>query len=185
LKRRRDIRRVISLHPKSNIILEMGFVLACKIKNTKAPDMKNLLNQTDRQEITSRINALTSDHKAQWGVMDVGQMLAHCQKPLELALRERKPPRTLMGRIIGPMAIKEVFGPRPFKKNGYTPPPFKVTGPEDFKTNKDKLLALVERFPQEMPKVGLVHPFFGAMPLEQWGEGAYKHLDYHLGQFGA
>ena len=54
-----------------------------------------------------------------------------------------------------------------------------------FKSNKDKLLALIERFPQEMPKVGLVHPFFGAMPLEQWGEGAYKHLDYHLGQFGA
>ena len=38
--------------------------------------MKNLLNQSDRQEIISRINALTSDHQAQWGTMDVGQMLA-------------------------------------------------------------------------------------------------------------
>ena len=147
--------------------------------------MKNLLNQTDRQEIISRINALTSDHQAQWGTMDVGQMLAHCQRPIELALRDPKPPRTLMGRIIGPMAVKEVFGPRPFKRNGYTPPPFKVTGPQDFNANKDELIKLIERFPVEMPKVGLVHPFFGAMPLEQWGEGNYKHLDYHLGQFGA
>ncbi len=147
--------------------------------------MKSLLNQSDRQEIISRIRALTSDHQAQWGVMDVSQMLAHCQRPLELALRETKPPRTLMGRIIGPMAKKEVFGERPFKRNGYTPPQFKVTGPQEFKPNKDKLIALIERFPLEMPKVSLAHPFFGPMPLEQWGEGSYKHLDYHLGQFGA
>ena len=147
--------------------------------------MRSLLNQSDRQEIISRIRALTSDHRAQWGVMDVSQMLVHCQKPLELAMRDPKPPRTLMGRIIGPMAKKEVFGERPFKKNGYTPPQFRVTGPQEFKPNRDKLIALIERFPTEMPKVSLVHPFFGPMPLEQWGEGCYKHLDYHLGQFGA
>ena len=147
--------------------------------------MKSLLNQSDRQEIISRIRALTSDHQAQWGVMDVSQMLAHCQRPLELALRATKPPRTLMGRIIGPMAKKEVFGDRPFKRNGYTPPQFKVTDAQEFKPNRDKLIALIERFPTEMPKVSLAHPFFGPMPLEQWGEGAYKHLDYHLGQFGA
>ena len=147
--------------------------------------MKNLLTPSDRQEIISRINALTSDHKGQWGQMDAGQMLAHLQKPLELALADPKPPRSLMGRIFGPMTKEGVFGPKLFKKNGYTPPEFKITDAQDFKTNKEKLLALIERFPKEMPKVGLVHPFFGSMPLDQWGEGLYKHLDYHLGQFGA
>ncbi len=147
--------------------------------------MKNLLTPSDRQEIISRINALTSDHKGQWGQMDAGQMLAHLQKPLELALADPKPPRSLMGRIFGPMTKEGVFGPKLFKKNGYTPPEFKITDAQDFKTNKEKLLTLIERFPKEMPKVGLVHPFFGSMPLDQWGEGLYKHLDYHLGQFGA
>ncbi len=146
--------------------------------------MKNLLNSTDRQEIVSRIHQLTPSQKGLWGKMDVSQMLTHCQRPLELAFKNPKPGRTLMGRIIGPMAKKEVFGDRPFKKNGYTPPPFKVVEPQEFNSNKEKLLALIERFPEEMPKVGLVHPFFGAMPLDMWGEGAYKHLDYHLGQFG-
>ena len=147
--------------------------------------MKSLLNQSDRQEIISRINALTSDHKALWGQMDVGQMLAHCQKPLELSLSDPKPPRVLLGRIIGPIAKAGVFGPKPYKKNGYTPPPFKITTPQEFQPNKEKLLALIDRYPNEMPKVGLIHPFFGAMPLAQWGQGSYKHLDYHLGQFGA
>lgn len=147
--------------------------------------MKSLLNQADRQEIVSRINALTVDHQAQWGQMDVGQMLAHCQKPLELALSNPKPARTLLGRIMGPIVKEGVFGPKPFKKNGYTPPPFKITSPQEFEPNKDKLIGLVERFPKEMSHVSLVHPFFGAMPAEEWGKGSYKHLDYHLGQFGA
>lgn len=146
--------------------------------------MKSLLNQSDRQEIVSRIHALTSDHRGQWGTMDVAQMLAHCQKPLELALKDPKPSRKLLGRILGPLAKNEVFGPKPFKRNGYTPPEFKITDPQEFKINRDKLLGLVDRFPKEMPKVGLVHPFFGPLTIEEWSEGQYKHLDYHLGQFG-
>jgi hypothetical protein len=147
--------------------------------------MKSLLNPTDRQEIINRINTLTPKHTGKWGKMDVGQMLAHCQKPLEIALTDPKPSRVLLGRIIGPFAKEGVFGPKPYKRDGYTPPPFKITTPQEFQPNKEKLLALIGRYPNEMPKVGLVHPFFGAMPLEQWVEGAYKHLDYHLGQFGA
>jgi hypothetical protein len=146
--------------------------------------MKNLLDLAYRQEIIARINTLTPATQGQWGKMDVSQMLAHCQRPLELAYRDPKPSRTLMGRIVGPMAKKEVFGDRPFKKNGYTPPQFKVTEPQDFSPNKEKLIALIERFPIEMSGVSLAHPFFGPMPLEQWGEGSYKHLDYHMGQFG-
>lgn len=147
--------------------------------------MKNLLNNADRQEVLERINKLSPAAQAQWGQMDVGQMLAHCQRPLELALKNPKPGRSLMGRIFGPMAKEGVFGATPFKKNGFTPPEFKINTAEDFDANKAKLLALIERFAAEMPGVSLVHPFFGPMPLNQWGEGMYKHLDYHLGQFGA
>jgi hypothetical protein len=153
-------------------------------KTSKYHYMKNLLNQTDRQEIISRVHTLSPDSKGQWGKMDVGQMLAHLQKPLELALLNPKPPRVLLGRILGPMAKPSVFGPKPYKRDGYTPPPFKITDAQEFEPNKKKLLDLIDRYPKEMPNVSLAHPFFGPMPLEQWSEGAYKHLDYHLGQFG-
>ena len=146
--------------------------------------MKNLLNPADRQEIISRINQLTPAHQGQWGKMDVAQMITHCQRPIELALKNPKPPRKLLGYILGPMAKKDVFGPTPFKKNGFTPPEFRVADQRDFLRNKEKLLTLIERYPVEMPQVSLLHPFFGAMPLDMWGEGMYKHLYYHLGQFG-
>jgi hypothetical protein len=146
--------------------------------------MKSLLNQSDRQELISRIHALTPGHQGLWGTMDVAQMLTHCQKPLELALTNPKPPRSLMGRILGPLAKNDVFGPKPYKKNGYTPPEFKITSPQEFKLNKEKLLGLIDRYPKEMPTVSLVHPFFRPLTLDQWAQGQYKHLDYHLGQFG-
>ena len=146
--------------------------------------MKSLLNPVDRQEVVSRINALTSDHKPQWGTMHAGQMLAHCQKPMELALSNPKSPRVFLGRIIAPLLKNSVFGPKPFEKGSYTPPEFRVSDKEEFKINKDKLLALIERYPKEMPNVGLVHPFFGPLTIEQWSEGQYKHLDHHLTQFG-
>jgi hypothetical protein len=156
----------------------------CKNKISKLFNMKNLLNQKDGQEIVDRIHTLTKSTQGRWGKMDVAQMLTHCQRPLELAFKNPKPARTLMGRIIGPLFRDDVFGPKPYKKNGYTLPPFKITGAQDFALNKEKLLALIEGFPTEMPKAGLVHSFFGPMPVEQWGKGAYKHLDYHLWQLG-
>jgi hypothetical protein len=68
--------------------------------------MKDLLNPADRGEIISRINRLTPEHKGLWGTMDVSQMLAHCQRPIELALKSPKPPRKFIGYILGPLAKK-------------------------------------------------------------------------------
>jgi hypothetical protein len=146
--------------------------------------MKNLANESDRRAITARINALTADSKARWGQMDVGQMLAHCQRPLELAISNPKPPRNLLGRLLGSFAKAGVYGEKPYKKNGYTPPPFKIIGPQEFAANKEKLLTLIERFPKEISGVELTHPFFGPLAKEEWGWGQYKHLDHHLQQFG-
>ncbi|MCW3125352.1 MAG: hypothetical protein JWO03_1010 [Bacteroidetes bacterium] len=128
--------------------------------------MKNIINSSDRQEIISRIHQLTPDHKGQWGKMDVAQMLTHCQRPMELALTNPKPPRKLLGYILGPMAKNSVFGPKPYERNGYTPPEFKIADPQVFGENKEKLLKLIDRFPQEMPNAGLNHPFFGPLPLD-------------------
>jgi hypothetical protein len=147
--------------------------------------MKNLLNDNDRAEVTARVRALTADHKALWGQMDVAQMVTHCQRPIELALMNPKPARSLMGYLMGRLAKNDVFGPKPFKKGSFTPPQFKIVDPQDFHTNKEKLLQLIERFPKEMPNVGQVHPFFGPLTLTEWGQGQYKHLDHHLSQFGA
>lgn len=40
--------------------------------------MQTIFNSTTREELINRINSLNAKSKAQWGKMDVYQMLKHC-----------------------------------------------------------------------------------------------------------
>ncbi|HMG67303.1 MAG TPA: hypothetical protein VK588_06435 [Chitinophagaceae bacterium] len=48
-------------------------------------EVKNLFDTSVREEIIKRIHKLTSTSKPLWGKMNVSQMLAHVQVPIELA----------------------------------------------------------------------------------------------------
>ena len=146
--------------------------------------MKNLFNTEDKQEIICRLQKLTPIHQRQWGKMEVAQMLKHCTLPLEMALTNPKPPRSFMGRIMGPLFKNAVMGTPPFKKNSFTPPEFRVVSEQDFNTQKEKLVGLISRFNHENVS-DTMHPFFGKLTNEEWGHGNYKHLNHHLSQFGA
>lgn len=47
--------------------------------------MKSLFDTETYQEIIDRIEKLNENSTPNWGEMSVGQMLTHCQKPLEVA----------------------------------------------------------------------------------------------------
>ncbi len=44
--------------------------------------MKSLFNPEVHAEVLSRIDNLSEGSKRQWGKMEIGQMLYHCQFPL-------------------------------------------------------------------------------------------------------
>lgn len=145
--------------------------------------MKNLFDVSPRQEIIDRINKLTPDSKPQWGKMNVAQMLAHSIMPLELTLTNPKPPRQVVGKIIGGLVKKILLSERPFKRSAPAPKSFKVNTPQDFNLQKEKILEVVNKFDKGVIK-DFVHPFIGEMTEAQWGQLQYKHLDHHLRQFG-
>ncbi|MEM6686860.1 MAG: hypothetical protein AAF617_13835, partial [Bacteroidota bacterium] len=65
--------------------------------------MKSLFDASTHEEIQQRIELLTAESVPDWGMMTVGQMCTHCQKPLELsmghiALRGKKP--SFMKRLV-------------------------------------------------------------------------------------
>ncbi|MBK8096445.1 MAG: DUF1569 domain-containing protein [Planctomycetes bacterium] len=141
----------------------------------------------DRQRLLDRIAALRPDSSRQWGKMTIGQMLAHCQQPLRVALGELQLKRSLIGSLFGKLAKKKLLAAAPWQPGMPTAPQFRITDARDFARERDQLVALVRRLgdggPAALTKAP--HPFFGPMTVAEWDALQWRHLDHHLRQFGA
>jgi hypothetical protein len=151
--------------------------------------MPSLYNAADNQALVARIQSLRADTPAQWGKMNVSQMLAHCCVPLQVAFEEVKLPRRFFGLLFGGWAKRKLSQPGvPWDKSLPTDPAFVQLGHNpDFEASKAQLVALVARFAEVGP-AGITrapHPFFGKLTPEEWDALQSNHLNHHLTQFGA
>jgi hypothetical protein len=148
--------------------------------------MGNLFKSSAVTGILDRLSKLTPDSKPKWGKMNVSQMLAHCQVPLQAALGEKQLKRTLIGVLFGGIAKKQMMKEGPFKQNLPTDPSFVVKDDRQFEKKRQQLQTLIQRFASsDAPGIAAKrHPFFGKMTSEEWGILSWKHLDHHLRQFG-
>lgn len=148
--------------------------------------MKNLFDTATYNETIERIHNLTPEHKALWGKMNVSQMMAHSTKAFKVPLSEKKLPRMFIGYILGPLLKAKLYNDSPWKKNLPTSPQFVIKDERDFRSEKQSLIDHINKFytygPMEIPHT--LHPLFGKLTPEQWGQSMYKHLDHHLQQFG-
>ncbi|MBI3137042.1 MAG: DUF1569 domain-containing protein [Sphingobacteriales bacterium] len=148
-------------------------------------EVKNLFDPAVKQEIINRIHTLTPQSPRQWGKMNVAQMLAHLQQPIEVALGRRTIKGTFFFNLVMPLFKKTLWDEKPWKKGLPTDATYIMTGEsKDFNTEKAKLLELVSQF-NETGITTEKHPVFGRMTIEQWSKSAWKHIDHHLKQFGA
>jgi hypothetical protein len=152
----------------------------------KAIRMKTVFDALVREELVSRINSLSLQNNAQWGKMNVSQMLKHCILCDEMFFGKLEIKRVFIGRLLGPMMLKKVLkDDRGFGKNSPTSPLLKTTGQNcDIDLHKKEWISNIEQF-AVYNNANFTHPFFGPMKKEQVGTFAYKHADHHLRQFGA
>jgi hypothetical protein len=148
--------------------------------------MQSLFDQSAAASIVERINKLTPDSTALWGKMNVSQMLAHCQSPLNVAMGKATFKRNLFGILFGKLAKKSVVSDKPFKRNLPTAPLFLVKDERNFEAEKKNLVDLINHFSKggEQVLTKDPHPFFGSMTPHEWDKSQWKHLDHHLQQFG-
>ncbi|MEP6778563.1 MAG: DUF1569 domain-containing protein [Gemmatimonadaceae bacterium] len=150
--------------------------------------MKNLFQPERVSEIKARLAKLQPISERQWGNMNAPQMLAHCAMGMDLAMGDLKPPRMMIGRVLGwiikPLALKD---DEPMRKNSPTVPMLVVSDTRDLDIERTKLLTLIDKFVAGGPKGCTTHPhsFFGPLTPDEWAIQMYKHLDHHLRQFGA
>lgn len=150
--------------------------------------MKNLYENASVEEIKGRLALIRADSPRQWGLMNPGQMLAHCALGMEWAVGDRVPlpaPFFLraIGRFVKPFALGNET---PMKKNVPTARELVIPDDRDIDAERARLIVLIDRFAAAgsagCTKCG--HPFFGKLTAEEWAVLTYKHLDHHLRQFG-
>jgi len=137
-----------------------------------------------KQEIIDRINKLTAQTQRQWGKMDVAQMLAHVQQPIEVAYGKRELKSHWLLKLIGPLFKTKLYNGQPYKQGLPTDRSYVMTGTvKDFEKEKQQLLEIIDRF-HDPNLTDARHPVFGTFTKEQWSLATWKHLDHHLRQFG-
>ena len=149
---------------------------------------KNFQDPDEYDVVLGRISKLTSNTSAQWGTMNVAQMLAHCSEVQEVMNGTKALKNTpLMIRMLKGMIRKAVVNEVPYKKRSGTHPQYiKSKSTPDFEQVKEQLLSAL-KFDHQLSKEAaeaIVHPLFGTMTQEERGIAAWKHMDHHLRQFG-
>lgn len=156
------------------------------MNKSKTKKMDSLFEKSGNDEIIRRINALSPESQPLWGKMNVGQMLSHCQAPLDVAFGDLKLKSNFVFLVLGRIFKKKILAAPVFKKNSMTEPSFIRTGEFDFEETKADLIAKVKRFTEEGTACIKIekHPFFGKMTFDEWDNLQWKHLNHHLKQFG-
>lgn len=160
--------------------------LLCTILMNSA-SILSIATKEGNEALLRRINTLTPVSKAEWGRMNVAQMLTHCQRPLKLSLAKKMPKRNILSYLVGGFLKRRILGDAGFSRNMPTAPELVVNDDRSFDVEREQLLSLVKRFAEG----GLAafptdpHPLFGAMTPQEWDLFHAKHLDHHLRQFGA
>ena len=149
--------------------------------------METLFEVSRVEEVKQRLQHLKPDSERVWGKMSPAQMLAHCSAGMEMAMGKIRPPRALIGRIIGPAIKRVVLRERePMRRNSPTSRELVMTGDRDFAVEQGRLGELIDQFSATGQAGCTSHPhaFFGPLTPDEWAILMYKHLDHHLRQFG-
>jgi hypothetical protein len=147
--------------------------------------MKSLFDAGTRASLTARIRRLTPDAPRKWGTMTPAAALAHVTDQLRMAFGEialQSPRRALSYWPLNYLAIYVI----PWAKGkGKASAETLTTKPSNWPDDQAALIALVERFAVQNPNGKWpADAVFGSLSGEAWGVLCYKHVDYHLRQFG-
>lgn len=150
--------------------------------------MKTIFDPNIKLQLIKRIEKINADSKAQWGKMNVYQMIKHLNiwNQWVLGIDNNIPyKQDFLGKIIGKMVLKaNTKNDKPMGKGAPAGSNFTIKEKSgDFEKQKQNLFDLTEHYGRYC-NPDFIHGFFGKMTKEQIGIFAYKHYDHHLRQFG-
>ncbi|MBU2996555.1 DUF1569 domain-containing protein [Cellulophaga baltica] len=149
--------------------------------------LPNIFTKEVSNKVIERTNILTPTTQANWGKMDVSQMLAHLSVMYEMVYEDKhKKPNAFMKFILKSFVKNTVVNEKPYKRNSQTAPAFIIKGERDFEAEKNRLIAYIIKT-EELGEAGFdgkESNSFGKLNKTEWNNLFYKHIDHHLTQFG-
>jgi Protein of unknown function (DUF1569) len=149
--------------------------------------LPNIFEKNVTDEVVQRINQLNSSTQANWGKMNVAQMLAHCAVTYEMVYDNIHPkPNGFVKLLLKLMVKNNVVNEVPYKHNSGTAPQFLIKDNKDFEKEKSRLVEYIIK----TQALGASHfnnkesHSFGVLSKAEWNNMFYKHLNHHLSQFG-
>lgn len=147
---------------------------------------KNILTQSDKESILSRIDKLSPSSERLWGKMNVNQALHHMMLGFKIPLGELTEPSSggptkqrlfkwMLMNIPAPKGKAETYSSMNTVTLGIDP--------VDFEAERAQLKSYIEKFvtaPSYIPN----NPKGGPFTREDWGRLMYSHTDHHLKEFG-
>lgn len=150
--------------------------------------MRNILNPKDYQEIESRLNDLKRDDLPIWGKMNSNEMLCHCADQIKVSLGEietQDQSTFVLRNIVINLLYLGMKVPKGIKTFDETNPQIAGSKPVNFESDKTYLIKKINEFIGFKESDLKPHGAFGKLSKKKWGRLIYKHLDYHLNQFGS
>jgi len=150
--------------------------------------MKTIFDEETRNELIVRIENIPENAQAQWGKMNLYQMLTHCSTWEEWIQGKGNPvyKQVFIGKIFGRIGLRRMIrDDKPIDKGAPTSEQFKIketTG--DISKKKAEWIQLIQSY-ENYSNPSFIHDFFGKMTKEEIGLLAYKHTDHHLRQFNS
>lgn len=144
----------------------------------------------ERNKTESRIDALSKDSPAQFGIMTPQHMIEHLIITVKISYGRIKLPEFEPNEK--QLAQKQflIYTDMEFPKGIKAP----IIGEklsdlryENLETAKSELLQSIDKYNThftEYPKDQTVHPRFGKLNHEEWEKFHEKHFQHHLSQFG-
>lgn len=146
--------------------------------------MASLRDHTTRNELIQRLQRLTPETERKWGRLDASRMLCHLGDTLAMSLGDVSV-EPMNRKAFHQFPLKHlILYVLPFPKGAPTARELLSTSPEDFDTDRRRVVELVNRLAAAPNARGPEHPFFGPLTNEEWNALQWKHINHHLKQFG-
>lgn len=149
--------------------------------------MKTIFDKETREALIERIGKIDETDQAQWGKMNVYQMVRHNTYWNDWILGGEKHTykQAFMGWLFGKRVLKNMIkDEKPLDKNIPTSAQFKVKEiGGDLEAERTKWISLTKAY-DNYDNPDFIHDFFGNMTKEQIGILVNKHTNHHLRQFG-